>query len=345
MNRQLHDMGFETMISVWPRFTEGLRTTLRCCKKGWFTAPRRRNAHRRAALRPRRIGHRHHQPRGGRMVLEDHPRKHPEQGIRLALGRSDRARPAAEWRLLPRRSRHPLLQCVPAVPHSRSLRRISASDVAEQRALILSRDAYLGAQRNGAIFWSSDIHPTWDTLKRRSRPASISRPRGWRTGQTTPAAGSICRQKHEPAHPPLLDPSDARDERRRLRRLPGALHALVPVRHVPADLPRARQPPRQRGLVLRQAGRADPREVPPAPLRADAVHLLAWLPDVADGRAVHARVAHGFPGRPEGRRSSRRIHVRPGVPRRSGHRAGRHQPQGLPAGRQRTGTTSGPTSG
>ena len=35
-----------------------------------------------------------------------------------------------------------------------------------KRALILSRDAYLGAQRNGAIFWSSDIYPTWDTLKR-----------------------------------------------------------------------------------------------------------------------------------------------------------------------------------
>ena len=36
----------------------------------------------------------------------------------------------------------------------------------KQRALILSRDAYLGAQRNGAMFWSSDIYPTWDTLKR-----------------------------------------------------------------------------------------------------------------------------------------------------------------------------------
>src|SRR5438270_816605 len=34
------------------------------------------------------------------------------------------------------------------------------------RAVILSRDAYLGAQRNGTIFWSSDISPTWDTLAR-----------------------------------------------------------------------------------------------------------------------------------------------------------------------------------
>ena len=37
---------------------------------------------------------------------------------------------------------------------------------AGRRALILSRDVYLGAQANGAIFWSSDIYPTWDTCKR-----------------------------------------------------------------------------------------------------------------------------------------------------------------------------------
>ncbi len=36
----------------------------------------------------------------------------------------------------------------------------------QQRALILARDSYLGAQHNGAIFWSSDISPNWDTLKR-----------------------------------------------------------------------------------------------------------------------------------------------------------------------------------
>ena len=35
-----------------------------------------------------------------------------------------------------------------------------------ERALILARDSYLGAQHNGAIFWSSDISPNWDTLQR-----------------------------------------------------------------------------------------------------------------------------------------------------------------------------------
>ncbi len=29
----------------------------------------------------------------------------------------------------------------------------------KERALILARDAYPGAQHNGTIFWSSDIYP------------------------------------------------------------------------------------------------------------------------------------------------------------------------------------------
>ncbi|EQD28835.1 Glycoside hydrolase, family 31, partial [mine drainage metagenome] len=35
-----------------------------------------------------------------------------------------------------------------------------------RRAMILARAAFTGAQRNGTIFWSSDISPTWNTLQR-----------------------------------------------------------------------------------------------------------------------------------------------------------------------------------
>ncbi|MBV9613553.1 MAG: DUF5110 domain-containing protein, partial [Acidobacteriaceae bacterium] len=38
---------------------------------------------------------------------------------------------------------------------------------------ILARAAYLGAQRNGTVFWSSDIVSTWDMLKR-SIPAGLN---------------------------------------------------------------------------------------------------------------------------------------------------------------------------
>jgi len=35
-----------------------------------------------------------------------------------------------------------------------------------RRVMILARASYLGAQRNGTVFWSSDIYSTWDMLKR-----------------------------------------------------------------------------------------------------------------------------------------------------------------------------------
>ncbi len=64
-------------------------------EEGLVHAPRRRHADRRPALRPRRLRRRHHEPRGRALVLGDDPRQRPEQGLRLALGRPDRARPAA----------------------------------------------------------------------------------------------------------------------------------------------------------------------------------------------------------------------------------------------------------
>ena len=39
--------------------------------------------------------------------------------------------------------------------------------------MILARASYLGAQRNGTVFWSSDIVSTWDMLKR-SIPAGLN---------------------------------------------------------------------------------------------------------------------------------------------------------------------------
>jgi alpha-glucosidase/alpha-D-xyloside xylohydrolase len=42
-----------------------------------------------------------------------------------------------------------------------------------RRVMILARAAYLGAQRNGTVFWSSDVLSTWDMLKR-SIPAGLN---------------------------------------------------------------------------------------------------------------------------------------------------------------------------
>ena len=81
----------------------------------------------------------------------------------------------------------------------------------KQRALILSRDAYLGAQRNGAMFWSSDIYPTWDTLKRQVPTGLDFTASGMAYWSNDIGGWQYLPAEHHPAHPPLLDPSDARD--------------------------------------------------------------------------------------------------------------------------------------
>ncbi len=50
MNRQLHDMGFQTMISVWPRFLQGVALLRFHPEERMVRAPRRRHADKRTAL-------------------------------------------------------------------------------------------------------------------------------------------------------------------------------------------------------------------------------------------------------------------------------------------------------
>ena len=78
-------------------------------------------------------------------------------------------------------------------------------------ALILSRDAYLGVQRNGVIVWSSDIYPTWDTLKRQIPTGLDVTASGIAYWSNDTGGWQYLPAVHHPAHPPLLDPSDARD--------------------------------------------------------------------------------------------------------------------------------------
>ena len=81
-----------------------------------------------------------------------------------------------------------------------------------RRVMILARAAYLGAQRNGTVFWSSDIISTWDMLKR-SIPAGLNFTATglpyWDTdiaGFFSPSFGP----DYHAAHKPLIDGSDVR---------------------------------------------------------------------------------------------------------------------------------------
>ncbi len=81
----------------------------------------------------------------------------------------------------------------------------------KERALILARDSYLGAQHNGTIFWSSDISGNWDTLKRQVPTGINFTASGMPYWSTDIGGWQGLPYSHTPAHPPLLDPSDARD--------------------------------------------------------------------------------------------------------------------------------------
>jgi alpha-D-xyloside xylohydrolase len=209
MNHQLHDMGFQTMISVWPRFTKGSRYYDFILNKGWFEhlvdgTPTDGLPYDRAGsdidttnpeaarwywdtIRDNIIS------KGFDAIWADETEPDlPPNGSYFAVGPGTR-----------------YFNIYPLV-HTGALYDGFRRDV-KNRALILSRDAYLGAQRNGTMFWSSDIYPTWDTLKRQI-PTGLGFTASGIAYWTQDIGGwQYLPKEHHPAHPPLLDPSYARD--------------------------------------------------------------------------------------------------------------------------------------
>ena len=82
-----------------------------------------------------------------------------------------------------------------------------------RRVMILARATYLGAQRNGTVFWSSDTRATWDMLKR-SIPAGLNFTASGMPYWDTDIAGFFSPAipaNYRSAHKPLIDGSDARE--------------------------------------------------------------------------------------------------------------------------------------
>jgi alpha-D-xyloside xylohydrolase len=209
MNRQLHEMGFQSMISVWPRFIKGSRYYDFLRDKGWFEG------------------------------LADGT---PTDGLPYDLAGSDidTTNPDAArwfWRTIRDKIINKGFDAIwadetePDLPpdgsyffagpgtryfniypllHTAAIYDGFRRDV-PQRALILSRDAYLGSQRNGTVVWSSDIYPTWDTLQRQV-PTGLNFAASGMAYWTNDIGGwQYLPPEHHGVHPPLLDPSDARD--------------------------------------------------------------------------------------------------------------------------------------
>jgi alpha-D-xyloside xylohydrolase len=209
MNRQLHDMGFETMISVWPRFTPGSRYYDLLARKGWFEhladgTPTDGLPYDRAGSDIDTTN-----PEAARWfweVIRDNILSKGFDALWADETEPDLPPNGSFFQIGPGTryfNVYPLL-------HTAALYDGFRRDT-NHRALILSRDAYLGAQRNGTIFWSSDIYPTWDTLKRQIPTGLDFAASGLAYWSNDTGGWQYLPAQHHPAHPPLLDPSDVRD--------------------------------------------------------------------------------------------------------------------------------------
>jgi alpha-D-xyloside xylohydrolase len=211
MNKQLHEMGFETMISVWPRFVPEDRFYDTILKNGWFEhladgTPEDGLPYDRAGSDIDTTN-----PEAGKWYW-----KTVHDNI-LSQGFDSLWADETEPDLPPNGAFYyvgPGTEYFNVYPyfHTKALYDGFRQDEPNKRALILSRDAYLGAQTNGTIFWSSDIYPTWDAY-RRQIPTGLDFAASGLTYWSNDTGGwQELPREHHPAHAPLLDPSDARAE-------------------------------------------------------------------------------------------------------------------------------------
>jgi alpha-D-xyloside xylohydrolase len=209
MNRELHAMNFHTMISVWPRFIPEDRYYATIFKNGWFEAladgtPTNGLPYDRAGSDIDTTN-----PEAAKWYWDVVKENYIDKGFDAFW--ADETEPdlppnGSYWHIGPGTQFFNVYPLFHTAAFYDGFRR----DL-KTRALILARDSYLGAQHNGAIFWSSDISPNWDTLKRQV-PTGINFVASAMPYWSTDIGGwQYLPESHKPDRPPLLDPSDARE--------------------------------------------------------------------------------------------------------------------------------------
>jgi alpha-D-xyloside xylohydrolase len=209
MNDQLHAMGFQTMISVWPRFVPGDRFYDQIQKKGWFE-------HLADGTPTNGLPY----DRAGSDIDTTNPEAarwywNTVRDNILSKGFDSLWADETEPDLPPNGSYFhigPGTRYFNVYPlfHTGGLYDGFRRDT-KHRALTLSRDAYLGVQSKGTIVWSSDIYATWDTLKRQVPTGLDAAASGLAYWSNDTGGWQYLPAVHHPEHKPLLDPSDARD--------------------------------------------------------------------------------------------------------------------------------------
>ena len=212
MNQQLHARGVHSIISVWPRFEKESRYFNFLAAKSWLLKDPDGRPVDGLAVRSDRAGalidstnsraREWYWDRVRDNVIsqgfdwlwldETEPDLVPD-GYFYSIGSGDRYHNV-----------FPLF-------HTEGIAEGSRRDRPNKRNLILARAAYLGAQRNGCLFWSSDIDPTWEALRRQVPTGLDFTASGLAYWGNDIGGWQKLPESHTPERAPLLDPSDARD--------------------------------------------------------------------------------------------------------------------------------------
>ena len=212
MNDQLHSEGVKSLLSVWPHFAPGTRFYDMLREKGWLISD--------ANKKPDSGGFKDvigpnidtTNPEAARWFWEQIRDRYikPYHFDYLWLDETEPdIDPAKDFFSIGSGSRfynvYPLF-------HTASVYDGMRRDFGDsRRVMILARAAYLGAQRNGTVFWSSDITSTWDMLKR-SIPAGLNFTASGMPYWDTDIAGFFSPAlpaNYHAEHKPLIDSSDA----------------------------------------------------------------------------------------------------------------------------------------
>ena len=213
MNRALHAMGVNTLLSVWPHFSRGTQFYDMLQNNGWLIHTRDGKPDpgwTKEAIGPNldttnpeaakwfweKIRDRYVKPYGFDFLWLDETEPDIDPvGDAFSIGSGIRFYNV-----------YPLF-------HTASVYEGFRRDFGDsRRVMILARAAYLGAQRNGTVFWSSDILSTWDMLKR-SIPAGLNFAATGLPYWDTDIAGFFSPAipaDYGAGHKPLIDGSDAR---------------------------------------------------------------------------------------------------------------------------------------
>ena len=209
MNDQLHKMGFQTMISVWPRFVPDDRYFAMIQKNGWFEhladgSPTTGLPYDKAGSDIDTTN-----PDAAKWywnVVRDNILSKGFDSLWADETEPDLPPNSSYFKIGPGTryfNVYPLF-------HTGALYDGFRRDT-KSRALTLSRDSYTGVQSKGTIVWSSDISPTWDTFKRQIPTGLDATASGQAYWSNDTGGWQYLPKIHKPEHPPLLDPSDARD--------------------------------------------------------------------------------------------------------------------------------------